>query len=56
MNDKEREGALKKFEDTQFQELLDKDTCRTLYDLSKELDVARSTVSERLYVMGIVQK
>jgi len=56
VSDKDREGAPKKFEDTQLQQLLDEDACRTLDDMSKELDVDRSTVGKRLHAMGMVQK
>ena len=56
VSDKEREGPPKKFEDAQLIELLDEDACQTLDDLSKELDVDRSTVGERLHKLGMVQK
>lgn len=56
VSDKEREGAPKKFEDAQLQELLDDDPSQTLEVLSIELNVDRSTVGKRLHAMGMVQK
>ena len=53
MRDKEREGALKKFEDAELQE---EDTCLSIDRLTKELNVDRSTVGKHLHAMGMVQK
>ncbi|EGI58143.1 Mariner Mos1 transposase [Acromyrmex echinatior] len=56
VRDKEREGALKKFEDAELQALLEEDLCLSLDKLAKELNVDRSTVGKRLHAMVMVQK
>lgn len=56
LEDKERSGAPKKFEDKQLEELLDQDRCQTLAELGKTLQVDESTVSKRLKVLGMIQK
>ena len=56
VNDKERDGAPKKFQNEELEELLDIDPCQTLEELSAALDVDRSTVGKRLHALGMVQK
>ena len=56
LEDKERSGQPKKFEDQELESLLDEDPCQTLQDLVESLGVNFSTVSKRLKVMGIIQK
>lgn len=56
VSDRGREGAPKKFEDAQLQDLLEEDSSRTLEDFSNELNVDRSTVGKRLHALGMVQK
>lgn len=56
VEDKERSGRPKKFEDTELQALLDEDAAQTLKQLSHALGVSISTVSDRLHAMGKIQK
>ena len=56
LEDKERSGQPKKFEDQELESLLDEDPCQTLQDLAESLEVNFSTVSKRLRVMGMIQK
>ncbi|EFN86570.1 Histone-lysine N-methyltransferase SETMAR, partial [Harpegnathos saltator] len=46
VNDKERDGAPKKFQNEELEKLLDIDPCQTLEELSAALDVDRSTVGK----------
>ena len=55
IEDKERSGALKKFEDKEFEEIFDEDRSQTLTELGKILQVDDSTVSESLKVLGMIQ-
>jgi len=52
VEDKERSGAAKKFEE--LKALLHKDSCQTLTELSKSLGVDHTTVSKHLKVLGII--
>jgi transposase len=56
VEDKERSGQPKKFEDTELQALLDEDDTQTQEQLSEVLNVDRTTVSKRLKAMGKIQK
>ena len=56
LEDKERSGAPKKFEDKELEELLDQDPCQTLAEHGKSLQVDESTVSKRLKGLGMIQK
>lgn len=56
LDDKERSGAPKKFEDKELEELLDEDPCQTLIELGKSLQVDDTTVSKRLKALGMIQK
>ena len=56
LEDKERPGQPKKFEDEELESLIDEDPCQTLQDLAESLEVNFSTVSKRLKVMGMIQK
>ncbi|GBP68254.1 Mariner Mos1 transposase [Eumeta japonica] len=56
LENKERSGAPKKFEDEKLKVLLDQDRCQTLTELGKTLQVHESTVSKRLKVLGMIQK
>ncbi|KAG5317396.1 MOS1T transposase, partial [Pseudoatta argentina] len=55
LEDKERSGALKKFQDIELEQLLDEDPSQTL-ELGKILQVDESTVSKRLKGLGMIQK
>ena len=48
LEDKERSGTPKKFEDKELEEILDEDRSQTLAELGKTLQVDESTVSKRL--------
>ena len=56
LEDQERPGQPKKFEDAELAALLDQDSCQTQEDLAKSLGVEQSTVSRRLKAMGMIQK
>ena len=57
LEDKERSGAPKKFEDKELdKELLDEDRSQTLAELGKTLQVDELTVSKRLKALGMIQK
>ncbi|KAG5322452.1 MOS1T transposase, partial [Pseudoatta argentina] len=56
LEDKERSGAPKKFQDKELEQLLDEDPSQTLSELEKILQVVESTVSKRLKGLGMIQK
>ena len=56
LEDKERSGAPKKFEDEELKEILHEDRSQTLAELEKTLQVNESSVSERLKVLGMTQE
>ncbi|KAG5321395.1 MOS1T transposase, partial [Pseudoatta argentina] len=56
LEDKERSGAPKKFEDKELEQLLDEDPSQTLSELGTILQVDESTVSKRLKGVGMIQK
>ncbi|KAG5319318.1 MOS1T transposase, partial [Pseudoatta argentina] len=56
LEDKERSGAPKKFQDKELEQLLDEDPSQTLSELGKILQVNESTVSKRLKGLGMIQK
>ncbi|KAG5327596.1 MOS1T transposase, partial [Pseudoatta argentina] len=56
LEDKERSGATKKFQDKELEQLLDEDPSQTLPELGKILQVDESTVSKRLKGLGMIQK
>ncbi|KAG5317635.1 MOS1T transposase, partial [Pseudoatta argentina] len=56
LEDKERSGAPKKFQDKELEQLLDEDPSQTLSELGKILHVDESTVSKRLKGLGMIQK
>ncbi|KAG5319461.1 MOS1T transposase, partial [Pseudoatta argentina] len=56
LEDKERSGAPKKFEDKELEQLLDEDPSQTLSELGKILQADESTVSKRLKGLGMIQK
>ncbi|KAG5318754.1 MOS1T transposase, partial [Pseudoatta argentina] len=55
LEDKERSGAPKKFQDKELEQLLDEDPSQTLSELGKILQVDESTVSKRLKGLGMIQ-
>ncbi|KAG5321439.1 MOS1T transposase, partial [Pseudoatta argentina] len=56
LEDEERSGAPKKFQDKELEQLLDEDPSQTLSELGKILQVDESTVSKRLKGLGMIQK
>ncbi|KAG5315316.1 MOS1T transposase, partial [Pseudoatta argentina] len=56
LEDKERSGAPKKFQDNELEQLLDEDPSQTLSELGKILQVDESTVSKRVKGLGMIQK
>ncbi|KAG5318729.1 MOS1T transposase, partial [Pseudoatta argentina] len=56
LEDKERSGAPKTFQDKELEQLLDEDPSQTLSELGKILQVDESTVSKRLKGLGMIQK
>ena len=56
LEDQERSGAPKKFEDNELLALLDENPCQTLNELARELGVAESSVSSRLHALGKIRK
>lgn len=56
IEDKERSGAPKKFDDEELKALLDEDSCQTLSELAESLGVDHTTVSKRLKALGMIQK
>lgn len=56
VEDRERQGQPKKFEDQELETLLSEDSRQTLDEVSEQLGVNRSTVSKRLKALGFIQK
>lgn len=56
LNDKERTGQPKKFEDSELQDLLNENSTQTENQLAKKLKTHRSTISRRLHMLGKIQK
>ena len=56
LDNKIRENAPKRFEDTELQALLEKDDTQTQEELAGQLQVDHSTISRRLTRMGLIQK
>ncbi|KAG5327098.1 MOS1T transposase, partial [Pseudoatta argentina] len=56
LEEKERSGAPKKFQDKELEQLLDEDPSQTLSELGKILQVDESTVSKRLKGLEMIQK
>lgn len=56
VEDKERPGLPKKFEDIELQELLNENAAQTQQQLAEQLGVSQATISDRLKAMGKIQK
>lgn len=56
INDKERPGQPKKFDDTALMALLEDNPYQTQGELAKALNVSQAAVSRRLQILGMVQK
>ena len=56
MEDEERPGQPKTFEDGELEALLDKDCCQTQGELAESLGVTQAAISKRLRAAGYIQK
>ena len=56
LEDKERPGQPKKFEDEELEALLDEDYCQTQEKLAESLGVTQVDISKRLKAAGCIQK
>lgn len=56
LEDEERPGQPKKFEDEELEALLDEDPSQTQEELANTLGVAQQTISDRLKAMGMIRK
>ena len=56
LEDKERSGAPKKFEDKELKKILDEDRSQMLTEIGKTSQVDESTVSKGFKVLGMIQK
>ena len=56
VEDKERSGRPKVYEDAELEALLDEDSCQTQKELALTLGVTQQTISYLLKSMGMIQK
>ena len=56
MEDEERPGQPKKFQDEELEALLDEDCCQTPEQLAESLGVTQAAISKRLKAAGYIQK
>lgn len=56
LEDEQRPGQPKKFDDGEFEALLDEDPSQTQDELANTLGVAQQTISDRLKAMGMIRK
>lgn len=56
LEDEERPGQPKKFEDEELEALLDEDCCQTQAELAESLSVTEAAISKRLKAAGYIQK
>lgn len=56
VEDKQRPGPVKKFEDAELEALLDEDPCQTQQELANSLDVTQQAIFYRLKSLGMIQK
>lgn len=56
VEDKERAGRPKTFEDQKLEALLEQDACQTQEELAQSLGVDQTTISRRLTALGMIQK
>ena len=56
LEDEERPGQPKKFEDEQMEALLDKVCCQIQEELGESLGVTQAAISKRLKAVGYIQK
>ncbi|EFN75994.1 Histone-lysine N-methyltransferase SETMAR, partial [Harpegnathos saltator] len=56
VEDKERSGRPKVYEDTELEALLEEDSCQTQEELALTLEVTQQAISHRLKSLGMIQK
>ena len=56
IEDKERSGQPKKFEDEELEALLHEDSCQTQDELARSLGVTQQAISNRIKALGFIQK
>ena len=56
MEDQERHGQPKKFEDEELEALLDEDCCQTQEGLAESLGVTQAAILKRLKAAGYIQQ
>ena len=56
LEDEERPGQPKKYEDEELEALLDEDCCKTQVELGESLGVTQAAISKRLKASGYIQK
>ena len=56
LEDEERSGQPKKFEDEELEALLDEDCCQTQEEIAEYLGVTQAAISKRLKAAGYIQK
>jgi histone-lysine N-methyltransferase SETMAR len=56
VEDKDRPGQPKKFEDAELEQLLDEDSCQTQKELADTLGVTQQAISVRLIALRFIQK
>ena len=56
LEDKERPGQPKTFEDEELEALLDEDCCQTQEELAESLGVTQAAISKRIKATGYIQK
>ena len=56
VEDKERSGSPKKFENEELEALLHEDSCQAPAELAESLGVDHTVVSKRLNIFGMIQK
>ena len=56
VEDKERSGTPKNFEDEELEKLLHENSCKAQVEIAESLRVDHTTVSKRLKALGMIQK
>ena len=56
LEDEERPGQPKKFEDEELEALPDEDCCQVQEELAESLGVTQAAISKRLKIVGYIQK
>jgi hypothetical protein len=56
VEDKERPGRVKKFEDAELEAFLDEDSCQTQHEPANSFSVTQQSISYHLKSLGMIQK